>query len=159
MLQQFLDLLQGKQVYGQVFRIFQLLLGDFLHVRSQETVGNVGVGTWIGRDLHELFPYSVSIAGFFQKFPLCGNHRRAVLFFAYPCTELIGRFLYAMPVLADKDKLSITGDGNGIHPVGIFQYIIGGNVVAVGQYYMVLTHSEPWGPMKVFAGSDGPGVF
>ena len=29
---------------------------------------------------------------------------------------------------------------------------IGGNVVAVGQYYMVLTHSEPWGPMKVFAG-------
>ena len=93
LLQQFLDLLQGKQVYGQVFRIFQLLLGDFLHVRSQETVGNVGVGTWIGRDLHELFPYSVSIAGFFQKFPLCGNHRRAVLFFAYPCTELIGRFL------------------------------------------------------------------
>ena len=82
---------KGKQVYGQVFCIFQLLLGDFLHVRSQETVGNVGVGTWIGRDLHELFPYSVSIAGFFQKFPLCGNHRRAVLFFAYPCTELIGR--------------------------------------------------------------------
>ena len=119
-------------MYGQVFRIFQLLLGDFLHVRSQETVGNVGVGTWIGRDLHELFPYSVSIAGFFQKFPLCGNHRRAVLFFAYPCTELIGRFLYAMPVLADKDKLSITGDGDGIHPVWIFQYIIGGDVVAVG---------------------------
>ena len=29
-----------------------------------------------------------------------------------PCTELIGRFLYAMPVLADKDKLSITGDGD-----------------------------------------------
>jgi len=57
-----------------------------------------------------------------------------------------------MPVLADKDELSVTGDGNGIHPVGIFQYIIGGNVVAVGQYYMVLTHSEPWGPMKVFAG-------
>ena len=103
-------------------------------------------------DLHELFPYSVSIAGFFQKFPLCGNHRRAVLFFAYPCTELIGRFLYAMPVLADKDKLSITGDGDGIHPVWIFQYIIGGDVVAVGQHYMVLTHSEPRSPMKVFAG-------
>ena len=32
-----------KQVYGQVLRIFQVLLGDFLHVRSQETVGNVGV--------------------------------------------------------------------------------------------------------------------
>ena len=74
LLQQVLDLLQGKQVYGQVLRIFQVLLGDFLHVRSQETVGNVGVGTWIGRDLHELFPYSVSIAGFFQKFPLCGKN-------------------------------------------------------------------------------------
>ena len=53
------------------------------------------------------------------------EHQGVKTIFGYPGGSI-------MPVLADKDKLSITGDGNGIHPVWIFQYIIGGDVVAVG---------------------------
>mgnify|MGYP006910457442 CR=1 FL=1 len=145
-------------MYAEAFRIFQMLLRNLFHIGSQKAIRNIGMGTRVGGDLHVFLPRTVAVAGFFKQLPLCGNQRRSIFFLTYAGTKFIGCLLQAMSVLADKNELPVARDGDGIYPIGIFQYVIGRDMITVRQDYMVFAYGEPRGFMQVLAGNDFPGL-
>ncbi len=73
---------------------------------------------------HILLPVSFSVARFFPQFTLGGHQRRSIFLLADTGTEFITSSFDSRTVLADKNELTIFGNGNGIYPVGILKNII-----------------------------------
>ena len=62
-------------MYAEAFRIFQMLFGNLFYIGGKKALRNVSVSAWVGRNLHEFPPCTISVAGFFQELPLSGNQR------------------------------------------------------------------------------------
>ena len=132
-----------------------MLVGKPLDIRSQKTVGQIILRAGIGRDHHELTPLASSVTGLLPQFPSGRLQGRFVLL-AHTRTKFIGGHAQPMPVLTDHHKRSFPRDGDRIHPIGIFQYVILRHPVAIGQLKTLSAHSEPGTPEYILTGKHLP---
>ena len=105
-------------------------------------MGKVGHGTGVGANGHPQFPLSACIARLLIQFALGGLHRVFTLL-THSGTKLVACLLQSVTVLAHHDELALLGQGYHVHPIGIFQHIVFGNLGTGGQFHMVASGSQP----------------
>ena len=136
------DFLPCKDSHLHILALVEMLSCHEFHVGSQETMGQIGMRAGIGRDRHPLLPLTTSKASLFQQLSLGGSHRFLALLY-HSGTQLVHRLAYRITILANKHKLAFLRDGDGIHPVGIFQHIILVNDGARRQLHLIDSCREP----------------
>lgn len=62
-----------------------------------------------------------------------------------------------MAVLVDQEEPPVVGTCDDVHPVGIFQHVIGGDACAAGEFDGFAPHGEPRLMRQIFAVQDFPG--
>ena len=129
--------------------------GNLFHAFRQKAVREIGHGTGIGRNLHNLLPLPFSVARFFHQLPFGGLQGR-FSGFHHPAGQLVACHAHGMPILPLHHKLAFCGYGNHIHPVRVFHYIVFGIYAAVRQLYFVSSGREPGPSNQVFRGQDFP---
>ena len=87
----------------------------------------------------------------------CGVERRGVLRVAHAGDDLVGGASESVAVLVDQEEPPIVGACDDVHPVGIFQHVIGGDACAAGEFDGFAPHGEPRLMRQIFAVQDFPG--
>ena len=98
--------------------------------------------TWISRDCHPLLPVTTTKSSFFHQFSLGSIHRVFPLLH-HSSAKFVHRLSYRITILSNKHKLSVLRNGNGIHPIRIFQHIIFVNDNPCWQLHLINTRREP----------------
>ena len=97
---------------------------------------------WVGRNRHPLLPVTASESSLFHQLSLGSRHRVLALLY-HSGTEFIHRLPYRIAILAHKYEHSGLRDGDGVHPIGIFQHVIFIDDGTRRQFHLIHSCREP----------------
>lgn len=141
--------------HSQVFGSIKVLCASRLNPRSQKTMLHVRHRTRIRCSLHQQLPFAASIPRLFKQLAF-RRLKRCLALFHHPTGQLVAHALHTMAVLLLHNKASSLVNSYHIHPIGIFEHIIFGNLAAVGQFYHIAPGSEPGALDEIFRALNLP---
>ena len=97
----------------------------------------------ISRNRHPLLPVSATEPSLFHQLSLGSRHRVLALLY-HSCAEFIHRLTYRIAILAHKYEHSVLRNGDGVHPIGIFQHVIFIDNGSHRQFHLIHSCREPW---------------
>jgi len=134
------NVLKGEQLHIEALSSIKMRLADFLYATHQKTVCSVVCACRIAAERIQQRPFPTTIAGFFQQFALSSGKRRGIGLFQNSAWYFPCRLAKTVTILAFQNDIIILGNGNDVHPIGIFQHIVFGNNPAIWKFKTFLSH-------------------
>ena len=142
LMEQLQDIFAGHDVDVNVLGALLMLLREFLYASCQEGVTQVVVVGRVGRKSHKKLPFASAKARFLGEFALgCVEGRLSMV--DDTCHQLVVGLPKPVAVLVFHDKLSVTGNGDDVYPIGKLKHKPRGNLHSRRQLNRLLTDIQP----------------